>query len=105
MKTVFRCVKRGKEWKELDRFTSPDNRDFRCLDIPKKLHELPTNLYNPGFVEDRVANRLEALHLPENFGHLRLLEVHQTERGHVHAVVLEVLEIERLDVLEAEFPA
>lgn len=51
-----------------------------------------------------MANRLETFHLPQNFGHLWFLEVHQTKRSHVHAVVLEILQVERLYVLRITLP-
>lgn len=58
-----------------------------------------TNLYNARFVEQVVTVRLVLLHVPEDPAHLNVIRVDQSEGSDVDKVVLEVLEIERFDVL------
>lgn len=59
-------------------------------------------LYNSGFVEDPIPGRLVTLHVPQDVPHTGVLRVDQTEGSDIDEIVLEVLEVERLDVLKNE---
>lgn len=59
-----------------------------------------THLYNSRFVENRIPGRLISLHVPQDTPHTDVLRVDQTEGSDIDEIVLEVLEIERLDILE-----
>jgi hypothetical protein len=56
-------------------------------------------LYDARLIEDTVAHRLEPFHVLKYLSHSHILRINNPESCHVHEVVLEVFQIERLDVL------
>ena len=58
------------------------------------------DLYDATPIEYGVSNRLESLHLIQRLQYSRVFYIHQSEGRDVHRVVLEVLQVERLYVLQ-----
>lgn len=58
------------------------------------------DLYDATPIEYGVSNRLEPLHLIQRLHYSRVFHIHQSEGCDVHRVVLEILQVERLNVLQ-----
>ena len=58
------------------------------------------DLYDATSIEYGMSNWLEPLHLIQRLQYSRIFQIHQSEGRDVHRVVLEVLQVERLYVLQ-----
>jgi len=67
----------------------------------KRQLKISANLDDSRFIQNGMSNRrLEALHLLQHLDNFELLEIHQAKGRHVHAVIFEILQIERFYVLQ-----
>lgn len=58
------------------------------------------DLYDAASIKYGVSNRLEPLHLIQRLQYSRVFQIHQSEGRDVNRVVLEILQVERLYVLQ-----